>query len=344
MRFLITGATGFVGSNLIHALVQMYGVHSVVAMAHSELDARENVRLEGLRKLGVQLLRCDLLELPHSTLASPEFDVVYHLAAYVETEAASRRIRVNTEGTNNLINWLGPRFKGKRFIFTSTLASVDRSGKPTGPMTESTPCCPRTEYGRTKLEAETIVCQLAKRTGFDFTVLRLCTIIGPGFRPGGMFAVFPDMLRKKAVGTRLNWPGKTSLLDIANLVEILLRLPNLRETANETYVLSNGEDPSFDKLLDEVALTVGVSRKRIMLPSWLWSVVGFIASSGAEAALLPHSLRTFCWRVSLMVYDGIYADATKLNSVLPIHYRAVFDSLQSAYNTQPIMSDHDARQ
>src|SRR5262249_38786663 len=179
--------------------------------------------------------------------------------------------------------------------------------------------------------AEQIIQAQSSHLNFDYTILRLCTILGHGFRSGGMFDVFPQLLRKKALATRLNWPGRTSLLCLSDLIKILILVPQFPQTRNELYLISNGEDPTFDQLLDSIAHALNLERERIALPRWLWDSVGTVALLGSSSALIPYGLRTFCWRVSLMVYDGIYADSSKLNAVLKPSYRFLEWGLRKAY-------------
>jgi hypothetical protein len=146
-----------------------------------------------------------------------------------------------------------------------------------------------------------------------------------------MFDVFPQLLHKNALATRLNWPGRTSLLCLSDLIEILITVPQFPQTRNELYLVSNGEAPRFDQLLDQIAHTLNLEREQVALPRWLWESIGIVALLGSSSAFIPHSLRTFCWRVSLMIYDGIYADSSKLNAVLKPSYRSLASGLREAY-------------
>src|SRR5436190_17118308 len=92
--FLVTGASGFIGSQLVPALVQAYGSGSVTAMVNSVRHAREEPALRCFRQAGIAVLECDLLELSRLNPKPPRFDVVYHLAACAEPENPRGPFRV----------------------------------------------------------------------------------------------------------------------------------------------------------------------------------------------------------------------------------------------------------
>jgi nucleoside-diphosphate-sugar epimerase len=287
--FLVTGATGFVGSHLVPRLAELYGPEAVTALCYRAGRESERAALQRFKSLGVRLIEGDLLKSPPSTTPPPSGDIVYHLAGFAETETASGPFHVNSEGTTNLLRWLGADLNGKRVVYTGTLASVDRDAAR-GPITEDTPCTPKTAYGKTKLKGEQIVRTAARELGYDFTILRLCTIIGPGFRRGGMFGIFPRLLSKGAIATRLNWPGRASFLNVFDLVDILVKVAELEGTKNETYVVSNGEGPTFDEFLDQMAEVLGIRRRRVELPPWLWAATRSCAWRLAGSDLMPEAI------------------------------------------------------
>ena len=329
-RFLISGATGFIGHHLVRALIEQDGAERITTLVHTSDRRQEGDYLEEQTRAGVRAIACDLLKLPRMDVPVPDFDVLYHLAAHAETEDARGPFHVNSDGTRNLLTWLGGSLKGKRVIYTGTLASIDRD-RAVGPATEETPCTPKTPYGKTKLEAEKIVNSMSRTHGFDYTTLRLCTIIGRGFRKGGMFGVFPRMLANGSIAARLKWPGRASFLSMADLVQILLKLPQVRETRNQMYVLSNGEEPTFDQFLDQMAQIFSAERKRIALPAPIWRMIRQMAWCVASIPVTPHALRNGCWRMSHLISDGLLADSSKLNRILSIKYQPVVDALRDAY-------------
>lgn len=330
MSFLITGAAGFIGSRLAVRLAGLHGVEQVTGLVPPVLDGRETERVCELEKLGIKILRCDLLKLSSQAPQPPGFRVLYHLAGYAITEDALGPFEVNSVGTRLLLEWLGPVLRGKRVIYTGTLASVDARNRE-GSVEEKTKCNPVTVYGKTKLEGERWIERKSSILGYNYSILRLCTIIGAGHRPGGMFGVFPEMLRRNALGTRLNWPGEASFLDVEDLVSILVRLPELEGNSNSIYVTGTEEAPSFDELLSMIAEVIGVQRKRIILPGLLWKTIFRLAWIGATLPGIGTAARTFFWRLCHLCGNGLRADATRINTRTGLKLMSVKESLRLTY-------------
>ena len=337
MRFLVTGASGFVGCALVEALCAKYGVSAVQGIVPPRPQhEREAARLGRLQALKCDLIVQDLLDdgLTHCSYAP--FTTLYHLAACGETERLTSAMRVNDEGTERLLTTLGPRLAGTHIIYTGTLASIDRTWADDTPQDESYPCAPRHIYGQTKLRAEEIVRSHAPALGYAWTILRLPTIYGPGFRPGGMFELIGRGLYAGSLTTALNWPGRLSLLSLADLVRILLLAAETTSIRNDLFNLSSGQDPTFDEIISYAAQSLGRGRRRLPLPRWLWRVIRLAVWSIGQPALLPFSLRTGLWRLSLIVCDGIVADARKLQRLMPIEYEPLEAGFAETYrNWQP---------
>ncbi len=332
LTFLVTGASGFVGSRLVRALTAQHDPESVIAMVHSQPSERDRCRIAELQGLNVAILRGDLLQ-PIS-LNAPDVDVVFHLAAHTDIEHRSERVRVNDVGTQNLLDWLGPKLRGKRVVFTGTLASVDRRC-PRGQLDESTPCTPQTQYGKTKYDGERRIMSGQSSFGYTYTIIRLGSVVGPDYRPEGMFGVFPEMLARRALATRLNWPGRSAFVHVDDAVKILMSLVENGASENQLYVVSNGEPLSFDMVLDDIAELFQLPRQKVVLPAWIWSAIGYSAWLLLKLPVTPYRIRLLSWRVGHMVWDGMYADASKLNALLGMNYRSVRRCLEDAYGKPP---------
>jgi nucleoside-diphosphate-sugar epimerase len=203
MRFLITGASGFVGYALAMRLAETHGKGALqLLVSPTPRTEEEGRRLGALRDGGYEVLAVDLLSDPLDTSMFRDFDVCFHLAAFTETETQSPLVRVNDIGTQRLLDCLRERLKGTRIVYTSSVAVTD---------CVSSVAAPRTEYARTKLAGEAIVMNAAERGGGAWTVSRLPTVIGPGYRPGGMFAVVANGLKGNRVSTRLAWQNQSGV-------------------------------------------------------------------------------------------------------------------------------------
>jgi nucleoside-diphosphate-sugar epimerase len=165
MRALVTGATGFVGSHLVEEL-QRQGA-SVTALVRSPGKA------SALGWRDVSLAPGDLEDSAALAKAAQNQDVVFHLAGLVAAANQEEFDRANSLGTANLIRAVHQSAQRPRLIFVSSFAA----GGPTvpgAPLTGTEPPKPVTQYGRSKLAAETMV----RESGLPWTILRPPMVYG----------------------------------------------------------------------------------------------------------------------------------------------------------------------
>lgn len=169
----VTGATGFLGRNLVEQLVD--AGWQVTAIYRSEET------FEPLKQWDVHGVKCGLFDLADLTKAVPEgADAVFHMAADTTLWArhGSRQLRTNVDGTRNVVA-AAERRGAKRFVFTSSWQAwgYDR-GDP--PLTEETPQKGNASpvlYDRTKFAAEIVVKQAAN-DGLSAVIMNPCHIMG----------------------------------------------------------------------------------------------------------------------------------------------------------------------
>jgi nucleoside-diphosphate-sugar epimerase len=97
MRYMVTGATGFIGGHLVRQLVSRG--HDVVALVRDPAAAME------LDSLGVELVRGDILDRPSLDRSMAGADGVFHLAAWYRVGAhhRSEAEAINVQGTRNVL-------------------------------------------------------------------------------------------------------------------------------------------------------------------------------------------------------------------------------------------------
>jgi dihydroflavonol-4-reductase len=165
MKALVTGATGFVGSHLVEALVSA-GVE-VTALARSP----EKALALGARRVRVVTGHLHLSAALEQ--AVQEQDVIYHVAGAVAASTEAEFLRANREGTRNVV--AAAEEQGSiRFVFVSSLAAGGPAPRGS-PLQGNEPPRPVTAYGRSKLEAE----QVVRASRLPWTIVRPPIVYGP---------------------------------------------------------------------------------------------------------------------------------------------------------------------
>lgn len=183
-------------------------------------------------------------------------DTVIHLAARVHmmndtsTDPLAEFRRVNTEGTLNLARQAAEAGV-RRFIF---LSSVKVNGE-TGFFRESDVEDPQDPYAISKCEAEQGLRRIAAETGMAVVIIRPPLVYGPGVK-----ANFQSLMR--AVGKGVPLPlgaidNRRSLVGIDNLVDLIVTCIDHPAAANETFLVSDGEDLSTPELVRRIARALG---------------------------------------------------------------------------------------
>ncbi|OOQ43702.1 NAD-dependent dehydratase [Pseudomonas fluorescens] len=258
----LTGATGFVGGAVFSRLLT--DNYTVIAALRKGTDLRE----DHVAKIHVDNI--DGTTDWQGSLAG--VDVIIHSAARVhvmnDTEAnplAAFR-QVNVDGTLNLARHAAAAGV-RRFIFIS---SIKVNGEGTLSNTtyspEDTPA-PADPYGISKMEAEQGLRELAAKTGMEVVIIRPVLVYGPGVK-----ANFRNMMQWLDKGVPLPFGAihnSRSLVALDNLVDLILTCISHPAAANQTFLVSDGEDLSTTQLLRKMAFALGRSARLLPVPSWV---------------------------------------------------------------------------
>jgi UDP-glucose 4-epimerase len=198
MRTLVTGGAGFIGSNLVDALLERGD--SVTVVDDISTGRREN--LEGALAGGAELIEADIRDAPgmREVVADAKPEAIFHLAAQIDVRKSvadpALDSRINVEGT---INMLAAAHEAgvRRFVNTSTGGAIYGEGQIL-PAPEDHPVAPLAPYGNSKFCAESY-CGLFRRLhGLSTVSLRYGNVYGPRQDPlgeAGVIAIFCGKLR-----------------------------------------------------------------------------------------------------------------------------------------------------
>jgi nucleoside-diphosphate-sugar epimerase len=180
-------------------------------------------------------------------------DAVVHLAARVhimEERAADPLAAfraVNTSGTLNLARQAAETGV-RRFVFVSSVKVNGEETTPGSPFRHDDLPNPEDPYGISKREAEDGLLELAAQSGMDVVIVRPPLVYGPGVK-----ANFAAMMRAVQRGLPLPLGAVThnrrSLVALDNLVDLLITCLDHPAAANQTFLVSDGEDLSTADLL-----------------------------------------------------------------------------------------------
>lgn len=242
MKFLITGSGGFVGQYLNKTL----------------FDQHDAINLS--RELANELLNSE------SYAEAYYADTLIHLAgrAHVMNDTAEDIYQayaaVNIDYTLKVAE-LAKRLKIKRFIF---LSSVKVNGETSvEPFTENDTPSPLDAYGQTKLEAEIKLKEFCAAHQLELVIIRPPLIYGPGVK-----ANFKQLIKLCLLPLPLPFAAvnnKRSFVSLDNLVDFIILCSWHPQAANQTFLISDGEDMSTAEL-------VKIIRQLNHRNPWLFSV------------------------------------------------------------------------
>lgn len=261
MRILLAGATGFVGCGLVSPLLKRnYEVTAAVRKRKIDLDPRVTQSL--VHGLSAEQDWEPLLMGQH---------LVIQLAARVHvmneqfSDPLAEFRQVNVEGTLNLARQAAAAGI-KRFIFVSSI-KVNGEGTVPGYSYEADDVpAPLDPYGISKLEAEQGLRALAAKTGMEVVIIRPVLVYGPGVK-----ANFLSMMCWLNKGLPLPFGAiynKRSLVALDNLVDLIVTCIDHPAAANQTFLVSDGEDLSTSELLRRMGAALGKPARLLPLSSW----------------------------------------------------------------------------
>jgi nucleoside-diphosphate-sugar epimerase len=247
---LVTGASGFIGSHLVEALVPLdWRVRCLV---------RKSSRLRWIPTDDVTLIN-GTIEEPGDDLdrAVKSVSVVFHLAGLTSAAHDEAYTAVNLEGTRNVVEAMRRSAPDALLVFCSSLSAAGPA-RALRPVNETDDSMPVSAYGRSKLAAE----QVVHESGLRYVTIRPPAVYGPrdtdilaAFR----LALYGLALRVAPAGQRL------SMVHAEDLAHGMVRAAEV--DARGLYYMTDGMVHTWEGIMEQVARAVGKQPRVIAVPN-----------------------------------------------------------------------------
>ncbi len=277
-KVLVTGATGFIGSNLTRRLVEQGD--DVTCLV------RNSSKTESLEALGVRFVHGDVRDRASVSAAVSRSEVVYHLAGLAAAFRTDDLMQVNATALRNVVESCAACPTPPTLISVSSLAAAGPSAAEQ-PRTEADPARPVSRYGRAKRAGELVAEEYADRV--PITILRPPIVFGEGdLQMRNIFRTIDRFGVHIAFGVANR---RYSLIHVDDLVDALVmsaargaRLCNRNAShgsasndnatpcARGYYFAACEEQPTFAELGRLIGHSLGRARTRVMRtgPILLW--------------------------------------------------------------------------
>ncbi len=283
MMVLLTGASGFVGTEVLR-VAQSRGIPIRPVFRSKEF-------ISELGTVTISSLASDT----NWRVAVSNVDVVIHCAARVhimddqEANPLKAFREVNVQGTLNLARQ-SVEAGVKRFIFISSVKVNGEATQPGRSFNADDIAAPEDAYGISKAEAEAGLRLLSDQTGMEVVIIRPPLVYGLGVK-GNFSSILSWIARGLPLPLGAVTSNLRSFVGLDNLVDLILTCVDHPNAANQTFLVSDGEDLSTADLLRKIGLALNQPVRLISVPIKVLSFASNLFGKRAIAQRLLGSLQ-----------------------------------------------------
>ena len=305
-NILVTGGAGFIGSNLVEALLSDNRVEKVRVLDNLSNGYRHNIE-EFLDNPNFEFIEGDITDYDTCVVACEGIDLVSHQAALGSVPRSIKdpitADRVNIGGTLNMFTAV-KESNVKRIIFAASSSTYGDSENL--PKVEHIIGKPLSPYAITKYVNELYADTYARTyDNFEYIALRYFNIFGPKQDPNGAYAAVIPLFMKAAMENQaptINGDGTYSrdYTYVANAVQANIKalFTDSEIAVNEVYNVACGDRTNLNELWQYICNVSGCTVEAIHGPSRL----GDIPHSLAD---INKAIKNFDYNPNIKVQEGI---------------------------------------
>ena len=264
MKVFVTGATGFVGRNLVKALAEN----------GEEITCLVRKIPEDLK--GVKFVKGDINNKGVIESAIKDKDVVYHLVGVGNINSISNKDylffkKINVEGTRNIMDAC-LKYKIKKIIYLSSTASMGLIKKPL--VNEEDKCNPKTPYQRSKYESEQLIKEYIQKYHLPVVTLRPTMIYGPGMKHGQILKIY-NLMNKGFFPFVDSGKAIVPAVHVNDVVSAVIAAAK-NGKLGETYIITSDDNKTLREIVEIIQRKGHLKIVKINLPKFILKILIFI--------------------------------------------------------------------
>jgi len=290
MKVLVTGANGFLGSNLTKTLVSEG--HDVYALVRPTSD------ISMLQGIGCKYIHGDVTDVVSLLENVKGFDTVFHLAGVIAYKKSQRSAmeRVNVQGTSNIVDVCREN-KVRRLVYLSSVVAIGASFTADQILNEESKYEIQSldlGYFETKKAAEEIVKKACSRNEIDAVILNPSTIYGAGDARKGSRSMQLKVARGRL---RFYTSGGVNVVALEDVIAGILSAWQ-KGRKGERYILS-GENLTIQQLFQMIAAEAGVKPPSTCMPDSVLHALGKTGDALEKIGFPPTFSQENAWTATM---------------------------------------------
>ncbi|WP_461450841.1 NAD-dependent epimerase/dehydratase family protein [Mucilaginibacter sp.] len=312
---LVTGATGFLGSELAMQLVDAGKQIRCIKRASSTIP-----KILISYQTQIEWVDADILDIFALENALDGVTQVYHSAAWVSLKQKDKQlmIRNNVEGTANVVNLCNER--GIRLLHVSSIAAIGQAlpGKLINEETHLDENNEQDGYAISKLHSEMEVWR-GIAEGLDAVIVNPSLILGPNAGKTGTGALFITV----RTGLKFYTQGTGGFVDVRDVAKCMIDLMN-SDISGERYII-NAENISYKNITAQIADCFGIPRPSMLAKPWIMELVWRTASVVSAITGKDPSMDKVAAQTASLTNNY---DNSKIKAAINIEFRKISETVK----------------
>lgn len=281
LKLLITGATGFIGKELV-----------------KKLDLKDVTILSRKKNSNLKTINYSLEELLFKKCINEHYDIAVHLAGLAHENYSVDELRkINVESTLALARQLADNGL-RRFVFISSIG-VNGNKTIDPPFNESSIPNPHSNYATSKHEAEIELTKLSKELDFELVIIRPPLVYGIN-APGNFKSLYTIASRRLPLPFGLV-NNSRSFISVSNLCDFIVLCAYHPKAANELFLIADDGFMSTKDLIKNIWQAQNINMILIPVPVFILKLL---------LTLLGRS------SISVQLFDNLEVDNAKAKKLL----------------------------